>query len=123
MEGLNALDRQSASLRLFHEQDWGGMLEAEAKPARLAWIDDRFELFGRERILEYVGMLEAGPAWDDAVAREGFELVWLRPKRPLARRLRRQQDWEIVHEDRVSILFRRKLADPSGRAYGIGDGR
>ena len=48
------LNRQPPAARLFHEQDWGGLIEAECLPVRLSYLDDRFELFGKDAILEYV---------------------------------------------------------------------
>ncbi len=106
--GLAKLDAAAVGERLFHEQDWGGMIESECKPARKAWIDDRFELFGKAFILDYVGVLEGGPTWDDVSARERFDLVWIKPSRPLARRLKRDRSWRVVYEDKTSILFRRR---------------
>src|SRR5262249_54191022 len=48
LDAMATLNRQPSDARLFHEQDWGGMIEAECRPARRAFVDDRFELFGKE---------------------------------------------------------------------------
>ena len=117
--GLKALDRESPSLRLFHEQDWGGMIESECSPQRRAFIDDRFELFGRQRILDYVGMLEGGPSWDEANAQNPFDLAWLKPTRPLARKLQADANWSVVHSDTVSILLKRTYRGASVDALSI----
>lgn len=107
LSAMSALDRQPAAARLFHEQDWGGLIESESLPVRKTYLDDRFELFGKEAIVEYVDALSGGPAWDRLRDRERIDLVWLRPERGLARRLLREPEWAIVHRDKVSILFRR----------------
>ena len=104
---MAALDRQPASARLFHEQDWGGLIEAEALPARPTYVDDRFELFGKEAIVEYVDAMSGGPAWDAVRVRDRIDLVWLRPDRGLAKRLLKEPGWSVLHRDEVSILFRR----------------
>ena len=107
LSAMAALDRQTATARLFHEQDWGGLIESESLPVRRAYLDDRFELFGKETIVEYVDALTGGPAWDRLRDREGIDLVWIRPERGLAKRMLREPGWSVVHRDRVSILFRR----------------
>jgi hypothetical protein len=107
LAALPVLDRQPVGIRLFHEQDWGGMIEAECRPPRRAYLDDRFELFGRQAILEYVDALQGGPAWDALRDRLRIGLVWIRPERGLARRLAADPQWREVHHDGVSVLFAR----------------
>lgn len=108
LDAMAVLDRQPASARMFHEQDWGGLIEAEALPVRRAYLDDRFELFGKDAIVEYVDALTGGPAWDAVRSRDRIDLVWLRPERGLATRLLEEPGWGVLHRDEVSILFRRQ---------------
>ncbi|MBX6316559.1 MAG: hypothetical protein IRY99_27140, partial [Isosphaeraceae bacterium] len=115
--GLRVLDRQPVGARLLHEQDWGGMIEECCRPARLAFLDDRFELFGREAILEYIDTLQGGPAWDALRDRQGIELVWVKPDRGLAKRLLADSGWAVLHRDEVSVLFRRQGDRPSALAW------
>ena len=105
---MATLDRQPASARIFHEQDWGGLIEAECRPTRRSYLDDRFEIFGKEGIVEYVDVLTGGPAWDTVRDRDRIDLVWLRPDRGLARRLLKEAGWGVLYRDEVSILFARR---------------
>jgi hypothetical protein len=107
LEALNTLNRQPASARLFHEQDWGGLIAAECQPLRPTYLDDRFELFGKPAILEYVDVLSGGPVWDTVRDRDRIDLVWLRPDRGLAKRLLNDPGWSVLYRDKVSILFKR----------------
>jgi hypothetical protein len=113
LEALATLDHQPASARLFHEQDWGGFIEAETRPLRHSYLDDRFELFGKEAMVEYVDVLTGGPVWDTVRDRDRIDLVWLRPERGLAKRLLKDPGWSVLHRGAVSILFRR------GRTAGL----
>ena len=103
---LGALNREPTVARLFHEQDWGGLIAAECRPHRRSYLDDRFELFGKEAILEYVDVLSGGPVWDTVRARDHIEMVWLRPERGLAKRLLNDTGWQVVYRDQVSVLFK-----------------
>jgi hypothetical protein len=118
-DGLAVLDRQPLDASLFHEQDWGGLIESESRPRRLARLDDRFELWGRAPIVEYAEALRGGGAWDELLDREGFTLVWLKPDRGLARRLNRDPAWVPIHRDAVSVLFRRRA--PATMLSGIAE--
>ena len=103
---LRRVDREPVTTRLFHEQDWGGLIAAECRPERRSYLDDRFELFGKDAILEYVDVLSGGPAWDTVRKRDHIEMVWLRPERGLAKRLLKDADWTVVYRDKVSVLFK-----------------
>lgn len=108
LKALPVLDGQPVEARLFHEQDWGGMVEAECRPRRRAFLDDRFELFGRAAIVEYIDALQGGPGWDAVRDRERIDLVWVRPGRGLALRLAKDPHWRALHRDAVSVLFKRE---------------
>ncbi|MBV8488639.1 MAG: hypothetical protein JO161_10205 [Planctomycetaceae bacterium] len=105
---LETLNRQPFSARLFHEQDWGGLIAAETRPIRRSYLDDRFELYGKDVILEYVDALSGGPVWDKVRNRDKIDLVWVRPDRGLAQRMAAETQWKELYRDSVSVLFGRK---------------
>jgi hypothetical protein len=105
---LATLNQQPTSSCLFHEQDWGGLIEAECNPLRFSYLDDRFELFGKNGILEYVDALTGGPTWDTIRDRDRIDLVWVKPDRGLAKRMSNDPGWAVLYRDSVSVLFGRK---------------
>jgi hypothetical protein len=111
LSAIPELDRQPCSSRLFHEQDWGGLIEAECRPNRPTYLDDRFELYGKDSLLEYIDVLAGGPAWDTVRDREGIDLVWVKPDRGLAKRLLKDPGWSALYKDKIAVLFRRKQAE------------
>lgn len=112
LDAVATLDRQPLEHRLFHEQDWGGLIESECRPLRSAFVDDRFELFGKAAILSYVEALQGGHEWDQLFEKEQFRLVWLRPNRGLAKRLAADPRWQPLYRDKVSVLFGRVEPSP-----------
>jgi hypothetical protein len=109
LQAMATLDRQPAEARLFHEMDWGGMIESQCRPVRQAFIDDRCELFGKSGIEQYLNVLQGGPDWDEILGRHRIQLVLIKPDRPLARKLKKDSAWRILHHDEVSILLRREV--------------
>ena len=116
LSALATLNNQPASSRLFHEQDWGGLIEAECRPIRSSYLDDRFLLFGKAAILEYVDVLTGGPAWDTIRDRDRIDLVWVKPDRGLAKRMFEEPDWTVLFRDSVSVLFGRKPTQTPGHS-------
>jgi hypothetical protein len=110
-QAVARLNQQPTATRLFHEQDWGGMIEAECRPRRRTYMDDRFELYGKQAIVDYLDALAGGPGWDRLLDREQFGLVWVRPERGVSQRLDKDPEWEVVFRDKVSVLYRRRQPD------------
>jgi hypothetical protein len=106
LQAIGTLNQQPATARLFHEQDWGGLIAEECQPVRRSYLDDRFELFGKTAILEYIDVLTGGPAWDKVHKRDRIDMVWLRPDRGLSKRLLVDPRWFVIYRDNVSILFK-----------------
>lgn len=108
LDALPAVNEAPKELPLFHEQDWGGMVEAMTEPRRLAFIDSRFEVFGVEFIENYIKAIQGNEeAWEALDDKWSFGLVWVRPDRGLARRLAGDTHWRVLHQDPVSVLFQR----------------
>ncbi len=116
LSALATLNDQPASSRLFHEQDWGGLIEAECRPIRSSYLDDRFELFGKAAILEYLDALTGGPTWDTIRDRDRIDMVWVKPDRGLARRMSEEPGWTVLYRDSISVLFGRNPTPGFGHA-------
>ncbi len=112
LTAIAVIDAEDAHRRLFHEQDWGGLIASECRSRRPVFIDDRFELFGTKAVLEYVGALGGGPEWDAIRDRERIDVVWIKPDRGLARRLRNDPAWAVAYSDAMSIVFERAGIKP-----------
>jgi hypothetical protein len=121
LSALPALNRLPAGGALFHEQDWGGLVEAETQPTRRAFIDDRFELYGLDELQKYLNAIEGGPDWDQLATRYSPSIVWVRPGRGLARKLAGDPSWRERHRDKISVIFERvgPNADPRRLAVGV----
>lgn len=103
---VERLNSEPTTGPLFNDLNWGGYLILHTNPPRAVFADDRFELFGREFLKQYLDALQYGPGWNELLDRYHFELVLIRPDVPLARVLQESSDWEVLYADRVAVLFR-----------------
>lgn len=93
--------------RMFHELNWGGYLIHRSAGRVPVFIDDRFELYGRDLVLEYLRAREGTEAWDRLDREWQFENVLISPASGLARRLRNDPSWTLDYEDQTAIHFHR----------------
>jgi len=107
IRAVEALNRQSSGGRTFHDLSWGGYLIFFTNPSRKVFIDDRFELYGRELVQAYRNALAAGPVWEQLLGKYEFRYVLVSPRAPLADLLRGKDGWKVIHADATAVLLAR----------------
>jgi hypothetical protein len=107
LTAIATLNRQPEASRLFNELEWGGLVAADLQPPRLSFVDDRFELYGKKGIVEYLEALSGGPTWDEVRDRDRVDLVWVKPDCGLAKRVSHEPGWTELFRDATSVVFGR----------------
>ena len=94
---------------VFSSDAWGGYLIYRLYPARKVVVDDRHDLYGADRIREYVVMAHAEPGWRNMLDKWRVRTALLPAGSALANLLRElPQDWRITYEDSVAVVFERR---------------
>jgi hypothetical protein len=94
---------------VFSSDTWGGYLIYRMYPQRKVVVDDRHDLYGSDRIREYVTMAHAEPGWRSALKKWQVRTALLPTGSALANLLRElPQDWRVVYEDKVAVVFERR---------------
>ncbi|MDK1019299.1 MAG: hypothetical protein QGD89_07855 [Actinomycetota bacterium] len=112
LQPLGVLDRErfpSEEIReaiegrnVFHDDGVGGYLIYKEWPDRLVYIDDRAELYGAERIAEYIDANQG--RYREVFERYGFDAALSRRAWPLTDILD-ADGWERVAEDEIFVVF------------------
>lgn len=87
---------------LFHDDVVGGFLIYEDWPDRLVYIDDRAELYGAERIGEYIEAREG--RYEEIFEQHGFDAALTRTEWPLTDALA-DDGWRRIAEDDVFVVL------------------
>jgi hypothetical protein len=94
---------------VFSIDAWGGYLIYEIYPARKVVVDDRHDLYGSDRIRQYVTLVHAAPGWQSVLKQWQIHIVLLPTDSTLANLLRElPQDWRIAYEDKVAVVFEQR---------------
>jgi len=94
---------------VFSIDAWGGYLIYEMYPARKVVVDDRHDLYGSDRIRQYVTLVHAAPGWQNVLQDWQIHTVLLPTDSTLANLLRElPQDWKVAYQDRVAVVFERR---------------
>jgi hypothetical protein len=101
--------QQGRAEPVFSTDAWGGYLIYGMYPARQVVIDDRHDLYGPERIRQYLTLTQVEPGWQSVIDRWQIRTALLPRDSTLAGLLRELPgDWRLTYEDKVSVVFERR---------------
>jgi hypothetical protein len=114
------LQRGPSAEPVFSSDAWGGYLIYRLYPERKVVLDDRHDLYGSERIREYLVLVQAEPGWEKVLEKWHIQTALLPARSTLANLLRElPKEWHPVYEDKVAVVFRKETRDdPGSRVVG-----
>ena len=78
-------------------------------PERKVVVDDRHDLYGSDRIREYLILMQGEPGWQSVLKDWQIRTALLPTDSTLANLLRElPQDWRLAYEDKVAVVFERR---------------
>jgi len=98
---------QFSRMRLYSNWQWGGYLIYRLWPELKVFNDGRTDFYGPEFVEEGTRVWEVRPDWAETLAQYCVDAVLVPRQSALATVLRERVDWDLIYEDRVSVLFRK----------------
>lgn len=98
---------QFSRMRLYSDWQWGGYLIYRLWPGLKVFNDGRTDFYGPEFVEEGSRVWEARPNWAETLTQYSVDAALVPTQSALATVLRERVDWELIYEDRVSVLFRK----------------
>ncbi len=94
---------------VFSTDAWGGYLIYRMYPERKVVVDDRHDLYGPDRIRQYLILTQVEPGWQSVLERWQIRTALLPTDSTLANLLRElPRDWRVVYEDKVAVVLERR---------------
>lgn len=104
MDAVSYIQEQSPPGKIFNSYNWGGYL-LWALPEYPVFVDGRTDLYNDELIDEWVLVMRAGDGWQDVLDQYGVNLILIEAGSTLDRVLEREQGWERVYQDDLSVVY------------------
>jgi hypothetical protein len=78
-------------------------------PERKVVVDDRHDLYGSDRIRQYLILTQVEPGWQGVLEQWQIRTALLPSDSTLANLLRElPRDWRVAYEDSVAVVFERR---------------
>ncbi|NLF26194.1 MAG: hypothetical protein GX589_11140, partial [Deltaproteobacteria bacterium] len=109
-EALTVLKGEAAAadapLVVINHMDWGSFISFFGGGKVKAVIDDRTTMLGEEFYYEYFDRMRPASDWRGYIEKLGGTHVLIRSSSQLAREIKSQEGFKILHEDELSTLFK-----------------
>lgn len=92
---------------MFNSYNWGGYLIFKLWPDYAVYIDGRTDLYDDEFIRRYLNVMVAGEAWQQTLADDGINLIFVESQSTLAKFLRDDPTWTERYRDEMAVIFTR----------------
>ena len=101
--------KQASTEPVFSTDAWGGYLIYRMYPKRKVVVDDRHDLYGSDRIRQYLILTQVEPGWQSVLNEWQIRTALLPTDSTLANLLRElPQDWRVAYEDKVAVVLKRR---------------
>ena len=108
---VNFLRKVSLEGNMFNDDGFGGYLIYSAFPQYKVFIDSRVDMYGVDRLRDYLSVVYFKPGWEDIVEKYDFRWVIFNADSILSRHLAGRDDWKLIYSDKVANIFVRNIPE------------
>jgi hypothetical protein len=108
VSAVEFLKKENILGNTFTHDDFGDYLIYAAWPQYRVFIDGRTDMYGADRMKEYLALARAMPGWKEIVDKYAFSSILFDTNSPLASILAEDRNWHLIHSDPLASIFLRK---------------
>jgi hypothetical protein len=102
------LKKENVVGNTFTHDDFGDYLIYAAWPQHKVFIDGRTDMYGAERMKEYLTLAHAMPGWKEITDKYAFSSILFDTHSPLVNALAEDRNWQLIYSDPLASIFLRK---------------
>lgn len=99
------LKREPVTGNIFNHDEFGDYMIFAAWPQYRVFIDGRSDMYGADRVSEYLKVADGQPDWETVIRKYNISVVFFDPRAPISAILRARNDWSIIYSDSVASIF------------------
>ena len=101
------LKKENITGNTFTHDGFGDYVIYAAWPQYKVFIDGRTDMYGAERMKEYLTLAHAMPGWKEIAEKYAFSAILFDTLSPLASALAVDRNWHLIHSDPLASIFLR----------------
>jgi len=99
------LKREKIAGQMYNPEQFGDYVIYAEWPAYKVFIDGRIDMYGADRMKEYMNVAMPQPGWEKVLRKYDINFVFDRANSPISQLLVQRDDWRLVYADSVANIF------------------
>lgn len=109
VDAATFLAQEASTEPVFSPDNWGGYLIYRLYPNRRVVMDDRHDLYGSDRIRDYLVLVQVESGWKDVFEKwQIHTLVFPRNSTLIGILRELPREWSVVYEDKLAVIMERR---------------
>jgi hypothetical protein len=111
VRAMEFVQREQIAGNVFNDDEFGDYIIYAAWPKYKVFIDGRTDMYGANRVKEYIKVTQAQPGWENTL--EKYQVAWVfqDPSSSLSKILLERSDWKLVYSDGVANIFLKRIPE------------
>jgi hypothetical protein len=111
VRAVEFLKKEELKGNMFNNDEFGDYIIYAAWPKYKVFIDGRLDMYGSQRIKEYIKVTNVGPGWEEILQKYHINWIIYNANSPLSVFLMQRNDWQLIYADNVANIFVRNTRD------------
>jgi hypothetical protein len=107
---VNFLKRENIKGNMYNSDQFGDYVIYAAWPQYKVFVDGRSDMYGSDRMKEYMKVALVQPGWKDVLAKYDINFTFFSANSALSLLLSKDNQWQLVYADGIANVFVRNLA-------------
>jgi hypothetical protein len=108
VSAVEFLKKENIAGNTFTHDDFGDYMIYAAWPQYRVFVDGRTDMYGADRLKEYLTLAHAMPGWKEIVDKYAIRSILFDTHSPLASALAEDRNWQLIYSDPLASIFLRK---------------
>ncbi len=108
---VNFLKSEHIKGNMFNHGQYGDYTIYDAWPRYKVFMDGRTDMYGGDRLKEYLNVMMGQPGWQQILAKYDINFVFFTANSSISTILRESKDWRLVYADKAANIFVRNTPE------------
>jgi hypothetical protein len=111
MAAIEFLKKEKISGNMYNNDEFGDCLIYGAYPMYKVFFDGRSDMYGVERLKEYIKIHNFDQGWEDTLAKYHIAWIFYNADSSFSRFLLIHKDWKLIYADKVANIFVKNIPE------------
>jgi len=105
VDAVEFLKKEHISGNMFNDDEFGDYIIYSAYPQYKVFIDGRADIYGNEKIQDYLNVANIRPGWEKVIEKYNIDWIIFNADSPLSQYLNLKKDWKLIYTDNVANIY------------------